>query len=326
MAKVTFIIGNGFDLALGLKTSYAAFYEHIKNKKSATNNRIYKAIHESPDTWADFELRLGLYTGYIEKVPQSNHKKEAIAFHEELEELSDDLADYLAEQETDAQGLVDGMTFNFHGFYKELSSGQQEKVRSLLVREKGSEVDFISLNYTKTLEQVLSNNRAYYANRGITIARSHHLHGTLSENLTLGVSNESQISSSVSGAEKDDLIKPKSIHLMNDGRIDALHRSLLASSIVVLYGTSIGETDQYIWEIVSNWLFQNPNVSLIIHKHDSAYTDSARRLPRRQRKFTNDTQDRLLQYSGLDGNSIEELRTRVFVVHNTKELFSKKQG
>lgn len=62
MATVTFIIGNGLDLSLGLRTTYKDFYKYVIAKKPKTNNRIYAAINDDPESWGDFEARLGEYT------------------------------------------------------------------------------------------------------------------------------------------------------------------------------------------------------------------------------------------------------------------------
>ena len=320
MAHITFIIGNGLDLSLGMKTSYGDFYEYVKTNRLHIENRIYKAIQDSPENWADFELSLGQYTKYIDNYPEKDKKSESIKFHEELEELKDDLAYYLDEQEkSSAQG--DGLRLGYGGFYEELPVGQSDRIKNQLMQ--GPTVfQFISLNYTHSLEKILSNSSVPLSNRRIGIGSTLHVHGDLSENLTLGVSDESQLSESMSGSEKDDLIKPSLIYSMNDGRIDAMNQLIQNSSVLVLFGSSIGETDKYIWEILVDWLFKSSNTYVVIHKFDDSYNDNVRRSSRRQKQFTSSVQDKLLRYSGLDGNGIAEIKNRVFVVHNTKKMFS----
>jgi hypothetical protein len=322
MAYVTFIVGNGLDLSMGLMTSYRSFYEYVEARHLHPDNRIYKAIQESPESWADFELSLGTYTSYIENLPEKDRKRESVKFHEELEELMDDLADYLDKQEKGAE-LIDDMNLTSEGFFEELPIGQRDRISVHLFQTPPS-FEFITLNYTHTLDEVLSNNRTSLSNQRIALGAPLHIHGDLSENLTVGVSDESQLSSGMSGTEKDDLIKPSLIYSMNDGRIDAMYQLIQKSSVIVLFGTSIGETDKYIWQLLADWLVGATNRYVIIHKHDVDYTDSVRRSSRRQKQFTSNVQDKLLRYSGLDGNGITELRNRVFVIHNTKKLFTSK--
>lgn len=67
---VTFLIGSGFDLNLGLKTRYADFYPHyVRDPEFASTDReihaFKKNFHPNPNRdvlWADFEKALGLYT------------------------------------------------------------------------------------------------------------------------------------------------------------------------------------------------------------------------------------------------------------------------
>lgn len=320
MSKVTFIIGNGFDLSLGLKTSYRDFYEYIKSLNLHPNNRIYKAIHEAPQTWSDFEVALGQYTHYIDKSLDGDRKNESIDFHEELEELRDDLADYLAKEEKRAKDMSDLPLFTETGYFEELPIGQANTI-SRVVSQMQVSMHFISLNYTETLKNTLTRYRSELLPR-ISLGFPHNIHGTLQDNLTLGVSDETQLSSTMSGAERDDLIKPTLIYSMNDSRIETLRKMIESSSVIVLFGTSIGETDKYIWELVNNWLGNGIGRYLIIHKHDDAYTDSVKRSSRRQKQFNSSVQDKILRYSGLDGDGITELKKRIFVVHNTKNLFN----
>ncbi len=321
MANVTLIIGNGLDLSLGLKTSYRDFYAYVKSHNLHPENRIYKAIQESPETWADFELALGQYTNYIEKLAEKDRKQASIDFHEELEVLREDLAAYLEKQEKSMENMANKLNFTSTGYFAELPSGQADRIRRLLSHGR-TNIQFITLNYTKCLEKILPDIKIPLARQSINVGEPHHIHGDLLENLTLGVSDESQLSPGMSGAEKDDLIKPSLIYSMNDGRIETLRQIINSSSIVVLFGASLGETDKYIWETLNKWVTNSPDGHIIIHKYDSAYMDSTRRSSRRQKQFTSNVQDKILRYSGLDGDGIEELRARIFVIHNTKKLFA----
>lgn len=322
MSNVTFIIGNGFDLSLGLKTSYRDFYKHVSSRNLHPNNRIYKAIAEAPETWADFEIALGKYTHYIDKLPESSRNKESLDLHGELEELRDDLANYLGQQEGSVDTMPSAPSFTYNCYFEELPTGQANVINGVL--SPPQHIQFVTLNYTEALKKVLTYIRAGLTSP-VTLSAPHTIHGTLTENLTLGVSDESQLSPSMSGAERDDLIKPSLIYSMNDGRMDTLLQMINSSSIIVLFGTSIGETDKYIWNFVNNWLAKSMSRYLIIHKHDETYTENVKRSSRIQKQFISSVQDKILLYSGLDGDGIASLRNRIFVIHNTKKLFSTKQ-
>ncbi len=324
MANVTFIIGNGLDLSLGLKTSYRDFYYYVQQHGLHPKNRIYQQIKENLLTWAHFEVALGQYTQYIESVPEKDRKKESESFHEDLQEIIVDLGGYLELQEVSAQDLVNDYKFslNQHGFFEELASDDQKRRVQAHLQGYPVEINLITLNYTRTLEKILTG-KANIDELGLSFQTPLHMHGETSELLTIGVSEVSQLYTGMSQQEKNDLIKPRLIAALNDGRIEALRRIIANSSLIIFFGASIGETDKYIWDYIIQWLRENNGRHIIIHKYDTNYSVKARQSPRVQRQFDNDVQDNLLKYSRLDDNDKDGLRKQIFVIHNTKKLFVK---
>lgn len=63
--NILYLIGNGFDLAQGLQTSYQHFYEYLKTQtaKNSVSELMLKEIQgpEKP-LWSDMELALGTFT------------------------------------------------------------------------------------------------------------------------------------------------------------------------------------------------------------------------------------------------------------------------
>lgn len=55
--NITLIIGNGFDLNLGLPTSYSHFYPYYLLEQ--TERIIQKELEENLSDWADLEMQLG---------------------------------------------------------------------------------------------------------------------------------------------------------------------------------------------------------------------------------------------------------------------------
>ncbi len=321
-AYVTFIIGNGLDLSLGLKTSYKDFYEYAQAQQWHPQNRIYTQIKENPETWSDFELALGTYTHYIQKLPEKDQAKEANDLHEELEEIRQDLAAYLRLQEGSVENLPDKFSFSLagDGFFDELRVGQRERIQSLL-SARPVHIDFITLNYTKTLEKIISDRTLTNNSWGFRFRAPLHIHGNLSQDLTLGLSEESQLFSGMSTQEKDDLIKPTLIASMYDGRLAVLQQAINRSSLLVFFGTSIGETDKYLWTYAIDWLLGHPARHIIIHKYDRNYTESTELSSRKQKQFRNKVQNKLLDHVQLDESLKESLKERILVIHNTKRLF-----
>ena len=84
--KITFLIGNGFDVGLGLKSKFKDFFPtYVKwsEHKSAKIKQLSLKIGEDFETWADFELQMGQYTNEFEPseicltftLPRKNDRK-----------------------------------------------------------------------------------------------------------------------------------------------------------------------------------------------------------------------------------------------------------
>lgn len=63
--KITFILGNGFDLNLGLHTKYVDMYENytLKRTHESENLKTFKDTlrNNAYDTWSDFEMGMANY-------------------------------------------------------------------------------------------------------------------------------------------------------------------------------------------------------------------------------------------------------------------------
>jgi hypothetical protein len=63
--NVTFLLGNGFDLNLGLSTSYKDFYSYYTKKEP--NDFIAKSISKNYELWSDLELGLGKFLKIVKE-------------------------------------------------------------------------------------------------------------------------------------------------------------------------------------------------------------------------------------------------------------------
>ena len=80
--KISVLLGNGFDVSLGIKSSYGDFYKwyydkpsdikHIQDFRNAIKEDILRDIPDDEKTWADFELGLGKYTENFTKYNERN--------------------------------------------------------------------------------------------------------------------------------------------------------------------------------------------------------------------------------------------------------------
>ena len=319
--NVTFIIGNGLDMSLGMQTSYKQFYAYVGKVKPKTRNQIYTAISNDPDTWSDFELALGAHTQNFEMLYGDQRQKAIDKFRRAFDEVIDDLGDYLQEQRNDSIGKLPFYIMSSNDFYSGLHGESSRKI-SNIIGDQPLEMNFVTLNYTDTLENLLYPERHSMKQRGVIIKRIHHAHGELSDYITMGVSNESQISATLTGDSRDDFIKPLLLASMDDDRLNTTEDIIENSSIIIIYGTSFGKTDEYIWQRIVNWLGGADSRFVIIHDFNEDFLLKPTRNPSRIKQLDNEARNRLLDHiEHLSDNEKVTLRSKILVVRNTTKLF-----
>lgn len=166
MSKRLYIIGNGFDRAHNLPTSYNPDFKRIAGKYE---NENFWDIYQSrePDIWADFENLLGC--------PDFNS----------LEKIFDGYApNYLSDSESDRDGIILQVEVNGHlmpALYK--FAEQAESALENTNRERSierildNEAFYITFNYTHTLEEIYD----------ISFEHVLHVHGEVGkDNLLMG--------------------------------------------------------------------------------------------------------------------------------------------
>jgi hypothetical protein len=323
MASITCIIGNGLDISLNLNTSYKAFYSYVKKNKLHPNNSIYAAIaKEDPEWWADFELGLGRFTNTIETVTEKERVKWSQTLNKELDEIKKDLKLYIREQNEKADEHIPNIKFTRRSLYSGLETGQESNVVQHLSNNKVTALNFITLNYTNVLEKLFPHYGRVVVGQDYFVAHPiHHIHGSIDRRISLGVNDDSQLSSYIDTDEKNFLIKPEIIRLMNDGRIETMTNLINGSDLIVLFGVSLGATDKYIWNKVIDWLDDYHDKLLIIHHYEHGLDVSD--LTERELLLLSDrVKNKFLNYSLLDDAEKSELKRKIYVIPNSSDIFA----
>lgn len=275
--NITFLIGNGFDLNLGLKTSYANFYPFFC-EKAKQENMIKKWISKSPENWADLEAALGHNTTKL----SPKNIKDFLNDKGDMEEL---LLEYLSEQEMKLSDINDEITTEFirslREFDKLLPTEQRKAIQQIKThhREQEFKYRFISFNYTSSLNNIVKKSKINNpinthkasdgADRKETISDVFNVHGTISEGMILGVNDAAQIKN-VELQNNSVLVKGMVKPRLNDSLAE--ERNVIAaniikdSAIIVIFGMSLGDTDKDWWKRIVNWLNDDKH-RLIIYSH-----------------------------------------------------------
>lgn len=280
---ITFLIGNGFDRNLGLKTTYSDFVKVYKTLKSSSPHieAFREHIKSNEEKWSAAEEALGQYTQYFKA-------GQGIVFSQCQSDFCYHLADYLKQQQervdyNSNQEKIKKSFENLQKFSAPFSAGIRAKLNELYQSRKVENVffDFINFNYTDTLDRCLSivkqnpgilGNHEYGGRNLIhTVGKLCHVHGTVNGEMVFGVNDESQIAKPevFNGCElsKKFLIKRFTNESQDENTDSIAHNILNASSIIYVYGMALGVTDKLWWSRICRWLTEDRARHLIIHQY-----------------------------------------------------------
>lgn len=276
--NITFFIGNGFDINLGLKTKYTDFLsEYVKKDHEGS---LPKEIKREFATWADLEKQLGVYAGNVSE-------KEALRFNEEKEALEDDLIEYLRfaclKDIVVSQEGISEFKQMVTDFQKYLPSVEQEHYRNIIsgIREVIC-YRFIDFNYTAYLDKIVDEAKKvkpfgkHIANGGNyedEIRIPVHVHGELYDELVLGVNDSSQIGDGKNEAPPqiaDYLIKSHVNDKLGNQKIKQVQGIIDNSAYVCVFGMSLGITDKDWWCYLGKWLEKSPARRLVLFMYDDS--------------------------------------------------------
>lgn len=326
--KITYIIGNGFDINLGLRTSYENFYKWyvkqssekdpdvVKKFKSEINNHIDKKGTEI--NWSDLESGLGKYSS---EVPTDH-------FLELYMDIATGLKTYLKEE----YRFFDKTLYDedkFRGFLEDPISGHYHNARTRKLQEfvfnhrLEDEINIISFNYTSTIEDLLSNTTDGWKKKDgsyVKLKPVAHIHHTLSEgNIVFGVNDIDQIANpsyQSNLAIQDIFIKPRANDVLNDYIHTGAEYIIRDTNLFVLYGVSVGATDRKWWNLIGKRLASSADARMLWFVHDKSINSEFADF------LYKDTERRLIpefkSLSGLSMITAENMDERIFVTLSDK--------
>lgn len=313
--NILYLIGNGFDINLGLQTGYQSFYDYYLKQKTDSKNIARLKQHLTAErfkTWSDLEWGLGQYTENVTSI-------------EELEELYFDLGDqlrlYLNKERASLdvssamKSAIDRGLCYPHVF---LQDGVKREISSFL-GSGGKTIDVITFNYTETLERVFNFTRSSSAfptqiNRNDILRNIRHVHMSLEDSdFIMGVNDDSQIKNKelVNDACRRLLVKPY-INRQLQSLVDEECLDLISNAdLICLFGVSLGMTDKMWWEAVGMRMLRS-TAHLIYFLYDNPpVTRNSQVIGKIQ-----DARSKLIDRFGVDKAS-EGLIRRIHVGYNT---------
>ncbi len=268
--NIVYIIGNGFDKAQGMKTSYPEFYQYLmKTECSPLLEMMKKEIKEDTKLWSDMEEALGVFASKVKT------EEEMDSLHDEL---SQHLQDYLKLEDdnialnAEKRNKVRWDLMHPEGYLAEADREAYNLFMKPVKNESPSSViHIISLNYTNTIERLLS---VVGPNPDLVLDKSQgyylqdicHVHGQLGDTIIIGVDNKEQIQNS-SFQSSDEiasfLIKADANAAMKNLRHRNCEQLIKKANLMVLFGVSYGETDIRWWKLIGDELKKRGNLGVI---------------------------------------------------------------
>lgn len=285
--NVTYLIGNGFDIGIGLHTDFKSFltyYVDVPSPSSIIADFKEKIKQDTIELWADFEKCFGKYI--------ANFNEETIDNYVEVyENVLSELNNYLNsenERFSDDISKEEQKIINWLNLTELANIGFRPAVIGEFysyTRYNADDLDvtynFLSFNYTDTFDKIIKKissktsgtiysttyrGNSYYRRIGKLI----HVHGKLNENMLMGVNDINQLpfSGSLPDRIKRRVIKPQKNKRIGYRIDETAARFVNESTIICLYGMSIGETDAIWWERIGSWLLSRKENELIYFVYD----------------------------------------------------------
>lgn len=273
--NITFFIGNGFDINLGLKTNYSCFYPYfLENARS--DNMIKIWLDGNEQYWSDLEEKLGQE---IEKVTKLELEK----FYEDKEEMDQLLIEYLEKEQEkykieDSDDIKKEFSRSMAEFFLGLPDGDINSIQETRNEYKNEDFiyTYVTFNYTDILDRIVSlyensyvigNHDGISSTKKNLIGKVLHVHGTTNEEMILGVNDESQINNLELRSEEiflNTFIKRNVNTEIGQQKTEKVIDIINKSHIICIFGMSIGNTDKMWWEELIKWLNLNESNKLII--------------------------------------------------------------
>lgn len=237
---------------------------------------MIEEINCDSNLWADMEIGLGNFTAKIDNAQEFEN------FYYVLSEILQEYLKNEIDRYYPAIGLRNKIINDLIVPEKYLKKLDKIRFESAVKHDSDiDEISIITLNYTNTLEKILKSkvnpllgpiieekNPSVLYNDIPFLKNIIHLHGELGNTIILGVDNEDQIANEKFKANddlKDFLVKIESNRVMKETRHLECENLIKDANIIVLFGLSLGKTDDRWWKLIGQNLKDREDILIIQH-------------------------------------------------------------
>lgn len=344
--NITYLIGNGFDINIGLPTSYESFLDYYCKKND--NNQIVKSfrnyINDNRKEWKDAELALGEST----KMFDSYERPDEI-FRECYQNIVEELANYLSNIQNNIPDSIysEDSLIEFVNGLASFTSGLKltdiDKINQIIKDiPNGFNYHVLNFNYTNVVDKLFSvyeksdrfkimGDRVLKGSSYPNALHSHiHVHGKTDGTMIFGVDSENQIGEPKLFCNdtllKNMIIKSDMDSIIGDKTDEIAYKYFSNSDLIYVYGLSLGETDTLWWNRIIKLLKDNSFAIVIIYWYGlNNKRIREARIPYEKEMIIRNVKEKLFEYSSYDKDTNKNLKERVFISNiDIFEGFSKK--
>lgn len=271
--SILFIIGNGFDLGLNMKTRYEDIYNKYiftPSKSSVISKFKNELSKRKPyDKWSDFEMGMAEYAATLESeddlIECVRDFKGCMVNHlqDEFNKINE-----LFKDDGYASNLIKEFDHSLKSFYACFTQNVQKQLRSV-INDDFPEYNFITFNYTKTLEALMA---VIYRRNKVLMEMPLHIHGSLDNDVVLGIDNPEQIKKAkyqLSKKGKRSFIKTFFNEQFDNDRVLKAKEMISQSSVICTYGFAMGKSDKTWIDMIKNWLLEDAEHHLVVYQYDT---------------------------------------------------------
>lgn len=325
--QITFLIGNGFDLNLGLNTKYTDFYPlYLHHPGFAADDPdllLFKKLLErggSYDHWADFERALGVHTT---EAPLN----EEASLRKCLQDFKRQFARYLRSEEDRIDfelcggELAKKLIEHLFSHTRFLEPQPRNALRAAFAASgfsgsRGDTYNILNFNYTTVIDRLLSAAGGDLSSRD-SLGQVLHVHGTHTAGMIMGVDNLEQVANPTlfSHPRRQRLLLKPLLNQQAGPDSDRIARTCIQnSSEICIFGMSLGVTDAVWWKRIGEWIVGRPPKQLVIFSRNTAldslfFEDII--------DYQETVQDRFFSQTEIPSDQWDSLRDRVHVALNS---------
>ncbi len=315
-----FLIGNGFDLNLGLKTRYSDFYREYAKEKSNDKdiNKLKNSITTSIENWSDMEIALGNFTSQVKT------KDDFLKVHDHI---GDNLAEYLKAEED----ILDFKLLDKSKFLQSISNPEDflnanEKAQIIMFKETWRStstwrISIMTFNYTETIEKMIGANTypikiSKNGNSQIILQKIVHVHGYMDKRMVMGVNDQLQVANqkfmeTIDFAEA--FIKPFCNETMGHRDDKWCQNKVSTANLICIFGSSIGDTDKIWWEQIGKRLLYDQTCLIIFTRGEEIPLRREYKKSVQKRKII----EQFLSKTKLSKEDRNKVKSKIFVGVNT---------